>query len=89
MLKERFGKSLLSIYMHYADISERRRQQEHATENKVKHKKLNTAVAQQEKFTPEMRALQKKLKNTLGYNEFFKVSDCHFELLYSTYVSAS
>lgn len=74
VLKEKFGKSLLSIYMHYADISERRRQQEHANENKIKHKKLNTAVAQQEKFTPEMRALQKKLKNTLGYNEFFKLA---------------
>ena len=74
LLKERFGKSLLNIYKHYADISARRRHQEHATENNMKYKKLNTASTQQEKLTPEMKALQKKLKNTLGYPEFFKVS---------------
>jgi hypothetical protein len=73
VLKEKFGKSLLSIYKHYAEISERRRHQEFAAETNVKNKKLNASSPRQEKLTPEARALQKKLKNTLGYHEFFKV----------------
>ena len=73
ILKEKFGKSLLNIYKHYSEISERRRHQELATENNVKSQKKNLVVALQEKLTPEMKALQKKLKHTLGYNEFFKV----------------
>ena len=85
VLKEKFGKSLLNIYKHYSEISERRRHQETATENTVKFKKMNTAVPQQEKATPEMKALQKKLKHTLGYEEFFKVmvppSTTHYHVM--------
>lgn len=84
LLKDKFGKSLLNIYKHYTEISERRRHQELATENNLKSQKKNLAVALQERMTPEMKALQKKLKHTLGYNEFFKVpSICILILLFN------
>jgi hypothetical protein len=85
VLKEKFGKSLLNIYKHYTEISERRRHQEYATENNLKYKKMNIAIALQEKLTPEMKALQKKLKHTLGYHEFFKVDNQPVSFLLSHY----
>lgn len=77
VLKQKFGNSFLNIYKHYSEMSERRRHQEYGAESNAKSLKLNSpgAASRHETLTPEMKALHKKLKHTLGYKEFFKVRD--------------
>mmetsp|Transcript_9547 Transcript_9547/g.14364 ORF Transcript_9547/g.14364 Transcript_9547/m.14364 type:complete len:421 (-) Transcript_9547:162-1424(-) len=64
VMKVTFGRAILNIYKHYADMADRRRSQEMAAEkSKTAHADMTTA---------QIKEMMKRMTNTIGYVEFFK-----------------
>lgn len=107
VLKGKFGRAILNIYKHYADMAHRRHGQEIAAEKARRrlaarttdtsglatggHPSVSSSVIDTIAPTPysnltaaEMKEVMKKLTDTIGYVEFFKVRTYLPSVFYNT-----